>query len=483
MWISVIGSVLLAIIRGEEEQEGNKRKALGLSDENQLDFNFLVGKPGDFLVPIQIWADGAGIWRIVGWEDLKDALARLRGKTFFSQELLKEMNIDTWTEQDLKDTTGPLVDAYLYLDDRDHGHRSSAILLVERENFSENIERIDIVLMHGRREDDKSMVRIRSFVFSNGWPCDDISQTIEKGMVPDKMLETRNQILEGKQGVEDTLSEAFDRVDRKIGLWASDYIELRNEFSLLQGLLQEKDNVESMNLGDEEAMSNFRDSSHDEEIEQVEEELENFAESPTFERWRESRISDINEQIREVHREIDRISKDEADRLDQALLFDMELDRQVDRSNDSVHEWRITTEGAGRYSDEIDTLLLKWDREGRYWYDFDQASLRFVPERPGAFEALYAAGYIETESERKKRIGETVWRFPGGLSGTWEVNHILDRFTPDGTEPLFVFLKIAADHGLLSPYAQKKYEKLLLLWRDENLEELLEKHHIFKNQE
>jgi hypothetical protein len=475
MWISVIGSILLAALEVGSDQEDNKRKALGLSLGGQLDFPF--GRQGDLLIPVRIWADGAGIWRIIGWEDMKEISAKLRRKTFFrSDTIIESFNVDSWNEHELTDCSGGSIDAYVYLDEKAHGHRPSVLLLVEQ---GEGIDEIDVIPLHGRREYDKSMIRIRSFIVENEWPDDSIPQTIETGIVPDRLLETRNQILEGKNEVEDALLKSLDKVDRRIGLWARDYIELREQFSLLQGLLSEKDSVESAGPDDEEAVDDFRNSSDEEQIEQFEEEMKNFAESSTFENWKEFRISDIDDQIREACRDIDQISKEEASGM-HALLSDLEIDRKNERSSGNVHEWRISVVGAGRYDDEMDTLELRHDDEGRYSYDFDKTSLRFVPERPGAFEALYAAGFIETEGERKKKIGDTVWRFPGGLTGTWEVNSILDRFTPDGTEPLFVFIKIAADHGLLSPYAQKKYEKLLLLWGDENLEELLDTHGVFK---
>jgi hypothetical protein len=477
MWISVIGSILLAAL-SEESDEESRKKALGLSMGGQLDFPF--GRQGDMLIPVKIWADGAGIWRVIGWEDMKEILAGLKGRTFFDKETLEEsFKIDDWQEQQLTNLSGGYADAYVYLDEKAHGHRPSLLLLTGSDRSDGGTNQIDVVPLHGKRQDDKGLIRLQEFIEENGWPVEELPQIVEIGIVPDRMLEVRNQVLAGKQDVDITeeLARSWDGANRRIGLWVSDYIELRDQFLNLEGLLQEKDDISYAGPDDEEAMNNFRDSSDEEEIARVDEELENFAESPTFERWKEYRISDIDEQIRDACNAIDRISKEEAAGLE-IFLKNIELDRRSERR--SVHEWRISAKGSSRYDEGIDTLMLEHDDEGRHSYDFDKASLKFSPKRPGAFEALYEAGYIETEGERKKKIGEVVWRFPGGLSGTWEVNHILDRFTPNGTEPLFVFIKIAADHGLLSPYAQKKYEKLLLLWGDENLEELLETHGIFK---
>lgn len=461
MWAPFFASILMSLLKRKDEEE-EKRKSLGLGEQMELSIKTrLLPRPGDMLIPVQIWSDGAGIWRIIGEEDIPPLSSRGNEAGAAGWSKISRAREDMrYFERDL-DHSGSDLDLYVYLDDSSHGNRPSSIIVTTSPENAGPPDVVRIFLATSHRQEDKSWIRWRDFLARWRELGTDVEHIDGPAMVPDSAIEAMNQICQGSDP-ERVSKQVPEKIVRD---WIDTFVELRNNLEDIENLFREVGRIEDLNEPDP-------DSVDEETLAQIEEENEENGYSRTLERWKEGQIEFVYDEIREKREETDALLREEAWAAEKL----MEISGQ--NISVSVHPRRNHTEITVSGEDISHTQIV-FHEEGS-WFDVEERRVRNSAQ-PGVLGSLYSVGLIETESERKKRQEEIVWKFPGEISGVWEMWSLLGQFRPTGEEPMFPLIKIAFDHGLLSPAAQERFEKVLSLWNDENLGRLMHENSLIQD--
>lgn len=468
MWLSFITSILLALVeeeRGRQIQE--ERRLLGLDPRaRQIEMPF--GHPSEWIVPVSLYADGAGIYRIIGlpafWLAEEQIGEEVKMPPYHRDEI--EGFLD-WSSYDPSHEHRADVDVYVYLEGPGRQYSASMLLVVIHDN--NDVSTTPSVV---KWSNSKANVRALEFIKRSGWDLDNASDLVRTALVPPKMIEVYKALLADEKRVswESILNElrGGEKEDRQIGLWVKAYQDIQEQMDLLRSLRADVDFWRDARLGDDEVLERIREMEPDSFLEQIEEEASIDGSSPSFNRFVEAQENGVHILLSD---EIDRLSEllsKEASEIDDLLdgctLVDFKDYYRTGRPRKS---WSFQNDWMSSH-EQIDVLDLFFDQnDGMPWLKWEEASTNVSPEKSfGIFAELYAAGYVETPEELAQRAGAITWRFPGRLREDWELMDILGQYRPTGTDPTFAFLKIAFDHGLLSEAAREKYEKLLAEWSD-----------------
>lgn len=459
MWAPFFASILMSLLKREPEEE--KKRALGLDGQLELSIKTkLLPRPGDMLIPVQIWSDGAGIWRVIGEEDIPPLSESMNESSPGWSKISRAREDMRYFEREIKNgSSGSDIDIYVYLDDSDHGNRPSSIVLTTSPENAGPPDRARIFVSSSRRHEDKSMPRWRDFL--SRWRAlgTDVEHIDGPAMVPDSAIQALTQLCQGAD------PDKLQISDKLVRDWIEAFVELRNHLEDIENLKSEADRIEGLDEPDP-------DSVDEETLAQIEEEREERGYSRTLERWKEGQIEFVYDEIREKREETDDLLRREAWSAEKLMEIEGQSVSVSIRPTRNYTE--ITISG-----DDIEHTEITFHEDSS---EFDVEGRRLSRNaQPGVLGSLYAAGLIETESERKKRQEEIVWKFPGDISGVWELWSLLGQFRPTGEEPMFPLIKIAFDHGLLSPAAQERFEKVLSFWNDDDLGRLMQEHQLIKD--
>lgn len=437
-------ALLAALLAGMSEEEDRKSRMvrLGLGEPDDQEPLPFRTEFSDLFVPVWTWPDGTSVWKMVlftGFRWLEQAGIKVRSLVY--DEDTREAHDDLDPAQYLPGGAFPEaiaadIDVYAWV-------RGGNILSA----FSLHGDTFRIANQGRLTEKDKYRIDQLISTIEPDFPFDPWEELdLESFAVEDELDRVVREVDQAweRGGGQEEAERIVDQYQGPGRSWLQDHQRCRVAW----------ENLVAASLSLHDLLNASAEEWFQEQVEQGLYEAEQ-AQNEQFvnQAWQDA-VQFESDEIRPLIENLDRAAMHEAVGLETGGVA-QGLDTRIQDKSDGGWEVEVRNKWASRYDEPIDTVELSFDEDdGLPALGLNNRYSRSATS-PGTYHLLKDAGILKTRSEIAAE--EPDWKFPGPLQGEWEAYALMGLYQPTGGEPVPLFCKIAADHGLLSAQTLHKW--------------------------